>query len=177
MQAAAQLRECADVEKMHFIVVQTIMKYAVEEGGSSLYILAEHICQAVALIKCRIKRRRRYRDMLVLAAKKAIESGARPTALQHYDAMLVLMQPDPWDDNAEDVSYTETLDSHNAAAELCWHQGRYAQAQQLLASIFDGARNAADKALAWIIQSRIQAQQGNVSASFTSYTCPSSRLK
>lgn len=168
MQAAAQLRECADVEKMHYIIVQTIIKYSVGEGGSSIYVLAEHICQSADLIRRRIKGRRFYRDVLVQAAKKATESGARPTALQYYETTLHLMQPDPWDEKVEDVFYEETLDSCNAAAELCWHQGRYAQAQGLLASIFDGARTAADKAPAWIIQSRIQAEQGNVSATFTS---------
>ena len=168
VQAAAQLRECANVEKMHFIIVQTMMKYPIGQGGSSLYVLAEHICQAADLIKRQTKSHRHYRDVLVQAAKKAIESGARPTALQYYECTLRLMQPNPWDDRAEDVFYEETRDSYIAVAELRWHQGRYAQAQALLESVFSGARSAADKAPAWIIQSRIQAQQGKVSATFTS---------
>lgn len=168
MQAAAQLRECADVEKMHFIIVQTIMKYSMGEGGSSLYVLAQHICQSVNLIKRRTERRRHYRDVLVQAAKRAIESGARPTALKYYETTLALMQAHPWDEGVQDVFYEETLDSYTAAAELYWHQGRYSQAQSLLASIFTGARTAANKAPAWIIQSRIQAAQGKISATFTS---------
>jgi predicted ATPase len=168
VQAAAQLRECADVEKMHFIIVQTIMKYSMGEGGLSIYVLAQHICQAVSLIKRRTENRRCYRDVLVKAAKRAIESGARPTALKYYKATLDLMQAYPWDESAQDVFYEETLDSHTAAAELYWHQGRFSQAQSLLASIFTGARTAADKAPAWIIRSRIQAAQGNISATFTS---------
>ena len=153
------------------------MKYTMGGKVSSLYVLAEHICQAVDLIKRRTKSRRYYRGVLVQAAKKAMESGARPTALQYYETTLCLMQPDPWDEKIEDVFYEETLDGYNAAAELCLHQGRYPQAQELLASIFSGARTAADKAPAWIIQSRIQAQQGDTSASFTSYTCPFQVLK
>lgn len=153
---------------MHFIIVQTIMKYPLGEGGSSLYVLAEHICQAANLIKRRTKGHRCYRDVLVQAAKKAIGSGARPTALQYYEITLRLMQQDPWDERVEDVFYEETLDSYIAAAELCWHQGRYPQAHGLLESVFRGARTAADKAPAWIIQSRIQAEQGNISATFTS---------
>ena len=145
-----------------------MLKYPTGEGGSSLYILAEHICQAAELIKCRTKSHRRYRDVLVQAAKKAIGSGARPTALQYYDCMLHLMQPNPWDERGEDVFYEETRDSYIAVAELRWHQGRYAQAQALLESVFSGARSAADKAPAWIIQSRIQAEQGKVSATFAS---------
>jgi predicted ATPase len=153
---------------MHFIIVQTIMKYSKGDGGSSLYVLAQHICEAANLIRHRTKVRRSYRDVLVQAARKAIESGARSTALQYYEVMLRLMQPDPWDEGLEDVSYKETLDSHTAAAELCSHQGQYARAYELLASIFRGARTAADKAPAWIIQSRIQAAQGNISTTLDS---------
>lgn len=144
------------------------MKYAMGEGGSSLYVLAEHICQAANLIKRQTKNHRCYRDVLVQAAKKAIESGARPTALQYYECTLHLMQPNPWDERAEDVFYEETRDSYIAVAELRWHQGRYLQAQEVLESVFDGACTAAEKAPAWIIQSRIQAQQGKTSATFTS---------
>ena len=145
-----------------------MMKYPIGGRGSSLYVLAEHICQAANVIRRQTKSHRCYRDVLVQAAKKAIESGARPTALQYYECTLRLMQSNPWDEQAEDVFYEETRDSYIAAAELCWHQGRYLQAQGLLESLFSGARTAADKAPAWIIQSRIQAEQGRVSATFTS---------
>ncbi len=50
VRASASLRECHDVEKMHFIIVQTMMKYLDLDSGS-LYDRARHICQSVNVIK------------------------------------------------------------------------------------------------------------------------------
>lgn len=167
VRASAALRECHDVEKMHFIIVQTMMEYVDLDSGS-LYDRARHICQCVSVIRDRVGYRRRFRDVLAEAAEKAIKSGARPTALQYYESCLALMQPKPWKEGAPDAYYDETLSLYTKAAELYWHQDRAVEAQNLHDSIFAGARTASDKAPAWILQSKLFAQAGNMAGSFSS---------
>lgn len=167
VRAAAALRECHDVEKMHFIIVQTMMKY-LDLGSGSLYDRARHICQSASVIKGRVEYRHRFRAVLAEAAEKAIKSGARPTALQYYEACLTLMHPKPWKEGAPDAYYEETLSLYTKAAELYWHQDQVIQAQNLLDSIFAGARTASDKAPAWVLQSKLFAQAGNMAGSFSS---------
>lgn len=164
IQASASLRECHNVVKMHFIICQTMMKYS-NLDDRSLYARARHVCQAAELIKGRIRHRRRFRELLFQAAQKAIESGARPTALGYYETGLSLMQDEPWKEGA-DVDYEETLNLYTRAAELYWYQSQYPKAHNLLASIFEGAHTASDKAPAWIILSRLYAYQGDTSAAF-----------
>ena len=167
VRASASLRECHDVEKMHFIIVQTMMKYLDLDSGS-LYDRARHICQSTRVIRARVEYRHRFRALLAEAAEKAIKSGARPTALQYYESCLALMQPKPWKEGARDAYYDETLSLFTKAAELYWHQDQVIEAQNLLDSIFAGARTASDKAPAWILQSKLFAQAGNMPASFSS---------
>ncbi len=116
----------------------------------------------------RVEYRHRFRALLAEAAEKAIKSGARPTALQYYESCLALMQPEPWKEGAPDAYYDETLSLYTKAAELYWHQDRVVEAQNLLDSIFAGARTASDKAPAWILQSKLFAQAGNMAGSFSS---------
>ena len=167
VRASASLRECHDVEKMHFIIVQTMMKY-LDTNSGSLYDRALHICSSASVIKRRVEYRHRFRALLAEAAEKAINSGARPTALQYYESCLALMQPKPWKEGAPDAYYDETLNSYTKAAELYWHQDQVVEAQNLLDSIFAGARTASDKAPAWILQSKMFAQAGNMAGSFSS---------
>lgn len=103
-----------------------------------------------------------------MAAQKAVESGARSSALQYYEACLDLMQPDPWKEGVEDAHYDETLSVYSRAAELYWYQEQHSEAHRLINSIFRGGRSAADKAPAWILQSRLFAQRGDLSAAFQS---------
>lgn len=145
-----------------------MMKYS-NLDDRSYYIRAQHICQAAGVIKSRILHRRRFRELLFQAAQKAIESGARPTALQCYETCIDLMQPDPWIEDDQDVSYDETLSVYTKAAELYWHQGRHPDAEKLLESTFKGARSAADRAPSWVLRSRIYAARGNVLEAFKSY--------
>ena len=152
---------------MHFVIVQTMMKYS-SLDDRSLYARARHVCQAAELIKSRIRHRHRFRELLFQAAQKAIESGARPTALEYYETGLHLMQDDPWEEGA-DVYYEETLNLYTRAAEMYWYQSQYSKAHKLLASIFAGAHTSSDKAPAWIILSRLYAHQGNTSAAFHAY--------
>ena len=166
VQASASLRECHDVEKMHFIIVQTTMKHS-SLDERSLYNRAQHICRSANVINRRVRNRHRFRVLLLEAAEKAIESGARPTALEHCEACLSLMQPEPWKQGAQDVYYEETLNLYTRTAELYWHQGRPVEAQNLLDSIFAGARTPSDKSPAWILQSRLFGQAGNMAGAFT----------
>ena len=167
VRASASLRECQDVEKMHFIIAQTMMKYGDLNSGS-LYDRARHICQSANVIKGRVEYRHRFRSLLAEAAEKAIKAGARPTALHYYETCLGLMQPRPWKEGAPDAYYDETLSLYTKAAELTWHQDHVVEAQNLLDSIFAGARTASDKAPAWILQSKLFAQAGNMAGSFSS---------
>lgn len=134
----------------------------------SLYARAQHVCQAANVIKRRSQHRRPFRDLLVKAAQKAIDSGARTTALQYYETCLELMQPDPWKEGAPDVYYDETLSLYTRAAEVYWFQEQHPEAEKLLASTFVGAHTAADKAYAWILQSRIHAARGDLASAFKS---------
>ena len=99
------------------------------------------------------------------AAQRAIESGARPTALQYYGVCLDLMQPQCWTDGP-DVYYEETLDIYTRAAQLYWHQGQLDKALELASDALGAARSPSDKAPAWIIKSRVLAQQGNMAKAF-----------
>ena len=167
VRASASLKECRDVEKMHFIIAQTMMKY-LDLNNGSLYDRARHICLSAKVIRSRVEYRHRFRALLSEAAEKAIKSGARPTALQYYESCLTLMQPKPWKEGAPDAYYDETLLLYTKAAELYWHQDQFVKAQNLLDSVFSGARTASDKAPAWILQSKLFSQAGNMAGSFSS---------
>lgn len=106
--ASANLRERHDNVKMHFLIVQTMIKYP-NLDGRSLYARAQHICKAANAIRQRVRNRYRFRALLFEAAQTAIESGARSTALEYYETCLALMQADPWKEGASDVFYEETL--------------------------------------------------------------------
>ena len=166
VQASASLRECQKIEKMHFIIVQTMMKYSDPVSRCS-YTQARHICQAARVLRNRVDHRYRFRALLCEAAEKAVESGARPTALGYYETCLAILQPHPWKEGAGDCFYEETLSLYTKAATLYLHQGRPLDAQDLLDSIFAGARTASDKAPAWILQSKLFSQAGNMAGAFT----------
>lgn len=159
VQASASLRECYDVEQMHFIIACTMMATTRPDDGGSLYAKARHIRASAKLIKHRIPNRQQYREILMHAARRAIESGSRATALQHFEVCLLLMQTEPWASG-----YSETLEVYTKAAELYWYQGQFQQADGLLTAIIVNARTASDKAPAWVIHSRLLARQGNLPA-------------
>lgn len=144
-----------------------MMKYS-NIDNTSIYSRARHVCLAASVIKSRVHDRERFRKLLFEAAQRAVESGARASALQYYEACLDLMQPDPWKEGVDDAYYHETLSIYSKAAELYWYQEQHSEAHRLIASIFRGGRSAADKAPAWILQSRLFAQRGDLSAAFKS---------
>lgn len=149
---------------MHFHIAQTLMKYS-NLDSRSLYAKAQHICQAESLIKDRVHHRSSYREILIQAAQRAIDSGARPTALQYYKVCLNLMQPNPWD-AAPDVYYDETLDVFTRTAQLCSHQGLLERARQLASEALEATCVASDRAPLWIITSRLLSQQGDIAGAF-----------
>ncbi|KAL9126028.1 MAG: hypothetical protein Q9217_004849 [Psora testacea] len=165
VRAASSLFECQDVEKMHFIIALTMMKDSPMDGRS-LYARAQHVSQAAKIIKARVQQRRPFRSLLSEGAAKAIESGARSTALQYYETCLLLLQSDPWKEYAQDVDFDETLSLYTNAAELYWYQGQHTESQNLLNAIFANARTAAQKASAWIIQSKLLSGRGNIKGAF-----------
>ena len=62
---------------------------------------------------------------------------------------------------------SENLANYLAAAELYWYQGRPVDAQNLLDSLFAGAHEPSERAPAWILQSKLFAQAGNLHGAFT----------
>lgn len=123
--------------------------------------IASHICESVDIIRQRVRIRRPYRQLLFDCAKLCTERGARPTAAKFYTNAVALLQPDPWNDGAEDVSYEETSQLYLRAAECYLYMGNHGAANALLGTIFRSARNAVDKAPASILQSRIFSQAGD----------------
>ena len=164
MQASTALRECHNSTKMHFIICQTLMKYF-STDERSLYNRAQHICQAASVIKERIVHRSRFRELLYNAGRKAADSGAKATGLTYLETCLDLMQSNPWEEGP-DVYYDETVNVYTKTAEMYWLQGRKPESQILLQSILRHGRSAADKAPAWVIQSRIHSQNGDLDAAF-----------
>ncbi|KAL8762589.1 MAG: hypothetical protein Q9184_001443 [Pyrenodesmia sp. 2 TL-2023] len=164
VQASASLRECQDVEKMHFYIAQTLMRYFCADHNS-LHTRAQHICQAASLIKEKVQHRSRYREALSQAAQRAIDAGARPTALQYLSVCLNLMQPQPWKEGP-DVYYEETLDVFSRAAQLYWHQGDIERAMRLASDALEATSSPADRAPLWIITSRLLSQQGDLAGAF-----------
>ncbi|KAH6850939.1 hypothetical protein B0I37DRAFT_125124 [Chaetomium sp. MPI-CAGE-AT-0009] len=159
IQAAAALKEC-NARWMHFAIAQVLLKdYSSDLGLKDS--AASHICESVDIIKSRITHRRPFRNLLFERAHEATESGARPTAAKYFSNAVALLQSNPWDESAEDVSYDETLQIYLQAAECYLFMGHQSAASVLLQTIFDHARTDLDKAPAWVLQSRIFAQSGD----------------
>ncbi len=156
--AAGSLTACGNIEKNHFLIAQTMMKYP---DNRSLYTRSSHICHAIELIKKRFEFRSSYRDLLCRAAEQASESGARSTALHYYTSCMALLQPDPWDDNLPDVYYEETLQLYTRSAECYWYQGNSVEALKLLDIMMSRIKSPEDKSPGWVLQSRILAQAGS----------------
>ncbi|KAH0558987.1 hypothetical protein GP486_004400, partial [Trichoglossum hirsutum] len=157
VQAAASLRECRNIQKMHLIVAQVMMKYYPDE--KDIYVRSDHVCHAVPIILKRFPVRAEFRDLLFQAAQRASESGARHAAINYYRNCIQLLQPDPWTDGPPDVCYSETLQLFTRAAECYWYQGHFDEALSILQITFNEAKSPVDKAPSWILQSRLFAQR------------------
>ncbi|KAF3070526.1 Two-component system protein A [Daldinia childiae] len=159
VQAAASLKEC-NTPQMHFAIAQTLLKHHGTEVKARDNTAA-HISEAVEIIKCKVHVRQPYRKHLMDCAALAVESGARSTAAKYYHSAIMLLQPDPWVDGPEDIDYEETLKLHLRAAECYIYMGNNAAAHNLANAILNGAKTAEDKAPAWLLLARVQAQNGN----------------
>ncbi|EEY16894.1 autoinducer 2 sensor kinase/phosphatase luxQ [Verticillium alfalfae VaMs.102] len=93
-----------------------------------------HICESAELIKRRVKIREPFRTLLLECAATATENEARPTA----------------------AKYT-------ASAECSLYMNQK-KSESSLSILFDKGRTAIDKAPAYVLQSRIHAQAGDVTA-------------
>lgn len=166
--ASVDLEECV-TGKMHFIIAQTLLKYYAVEARQ-MESTALHICKAKDIIKARIAYRREFRKLLSDLAQVATGSGARPTAAGYYSTAVDLLQGGAWIENedSKDVFYDETLQLHFHAAECHLYMGSLPTANDLLTVIFNNARSAIDKAPAYVLQSRIFAQNGNSLAALIS---------
>jgi signal transduction histidine kinase/DNA-binding response OmpR family regulator/tetratricopeptide (TPR) repeat protein len=159
VQAAAALKEC-NPRMMHFVIAQTLLKYY-SFDRKWRDSTASHICEAVDIIKRRVPTRQPFRKLLSECAQTATVNGARPTAAKYYSNAVALLQANPWDDNLEDVSYAETMLLYLRAAECYLYMDRLSAASDVLQTVFASARTEADKAAAWVLESRIHAQGGN----------------
>ena len=164
IQAAASLSEC-NGPKMHFVIAQTLLKYYSADERSR-ETTASHICESIGIIKEQVLHRQSFRKLLFECAQAAAESGARPTASKFYANCFALLQANPWDDGATDVYYEETLQLFVRAAETYLYLGEYSDANHLLSTVFKNAKTPVDKAPAWVLQSRVYAQEGDSSAAF-----------
>ncbi|KAJ0362855.1 hypothetical protein COL26b_013199 [Colletotrichum chrysophilum] len=166
IQASAALKEC-NARKMHFVIAQTLLKYYSADPRAKDNT-ASHICESVDIIKKRVPRREPYRKLLFDCAQAAVENCARPTASKFYSTAVALLQPDPWNDELEDVSYDETMQLHLRAAECYLYMGNHGAANALLETVFRCARSPLDKAPAYVLQSRTLAQIGNAKGALAS---------
>ncbi|KAG9234466.1 HHK1, histidine kinase-group X protein [Amylocarpus encephaloides] len=162
---AAQSLADFNTPKMHFIIALTLLKYHSVDGRSRDDI-ASHISQCTSIIKKQVLHRHRFRSLLFGCAQAASESGARSTAAGYYASCFALLQADPWTDGEPDVYPDETLEMHIRAAECYLYLGQFSDAKSLLAVVFSNASTPVDKAPAWILQSRVLAQEGDTPAAF-----------
>lgn len=159
--ASNELAVCTP-RKMHYVIARTLLEYYSDDLRVR-DTTAAHICDSVDVIKKRVLKRQPYRQLLFDCGRIATENGARPTAAKYYSNAIALLQPEPWEDDDVDASYDETLQLYLRAAECYLYVGHHSLANGILATIYRCAKLAIDKAPAWIIQSRIYAQDGNAS--------------
>ncbi|EXJ87783.1 hypothetical protein A1O1_04710 [Capronia coronata CBS 617.96] len=167
LKAANDMRECQNVTKMHFIIAEAMMP-SLSQCRYNLYALARHICLAADIVKDRVPTRMRYRDVLWRGAQKAIETGAKQTALWYYKTGVKLLQDDKWNTDNPDVFYDETLQLLVNTAESMYVQGEKEEALQLVEETFAHARCSADKTRSFILKGRILASQGKFLEAFAS---------
>jgi signal transduction histidine kinase/predicted ATPase len=164
IQAAASLQE-GDESLMHFVMAQTLVEYySLDENYRS--IAAFSICESVSQIKSSVAHRQSFRRVLLDYAHILCESGFRSAAVKVYASCIALLQDDMWNNDANDVSYEETLQVYTGAAECSLYCGQYQAAKRLLLSVSSNAKTAVDKAPSWILQSRAFSQEGDSTSAF-----------
>ncbi|KAF3491203.1 two-component sensor protein histidine protein kinase [Arthroderma uncinatum] len=170
-QAVASMRQCHNSEKMHFIIIQTMMKY-LPDDDTTLHAKARHISLSSRLIKERIPIRTTYRDVLYRAGLAGYKSGAKATALKNYQQCIFLLQDNAWDADTPDAYYDETRELYIQTAEMHLALGQTAETLDALNVIFKNARTAPCKARAWTLRSRVHSVKGNICAALDAlFTC------
>ena len=127
--AACPLCDDYHVEEMHYVISMAMLKHEpydpITQPSTVLFDQARHICEALDVIKQRVRNRAAYRDLLYQAAETARESGARTSGLHYFKCCIDLLQEDPWNDSKEDSSYAETLALYTRAAEAYWYMNDF----------------------------------------------------
>ena len=165
LNAANSMRECQNTTKMHFIITQAMMSY-LSMCRFNLYPLARHICLCADIIKDRSRIRQKYRDVLWRGAQKAMESGAKSTALWYYETSIKLLQDNPWKLDAEDVSYDETLQLYVNTAEILYAVSKDNECLALLDETYKYARCNADRTRSYILHGRLYSRRGQYDLAF-----------
>ncbi|GAB7347643.1 hypothetical protein MBLNU459_g4512t2 [Dothideomycetes sp. NU459] len=173
MQAAETLADEYSKDEMHFVIATSMMKHDPYDRSTKmtkvLFDQARHICNSIEVIKQRKPDQvLPYRDLLYQAAETSREQGARSISLFFYQHCLLLLPDDPWDEESSDTTYSETLTLLTKAAAAYWYLGYFDESRTILNEIFQNARESADKTPAFIIQSRMYAQQGDSLTAFSS---------
>ncbi|KAF1983499.1 hypothetical protein K402DRAFT_382601 [Aulographum hederae CBS 113979] len=152
-------------EEMHFVIAKNMVEHDFRDNtttsSKALYVRSRHVCLAIDIIKAKVKTRAPYRDLLYQSAEFACDSGARSTGLFYFTHCLKLLQDDPWNEKNPDVNYEETLTLYTRTAECFWYETMFEKTLGLLQVIFERAKDAVDRAPAWVIQSRVYAARGD----------------
>tara|TARA_R110002003_G_scaffold104_57_gene8709 strand:- start:2309 stop:3994 length:1686 start_codon:yes stop_codon:yes gene_type:complete len=169
--AANSLDQNWNTQMMHYLIAKIVTtgnEYHddLTVGSKALYMRARHICLAAELLKSRESSRATFRDVLYQAGETACESGARSMGIYYFAHCLMLLQDDPWNSDAPDVSYQETLQLFVRSAECYWHQGMLDEALSLIRTTFKNARDPCDMASSFILQSRVHAVRGDSFGAF-----------
>ncbi|KAJ5612663.1 hypothetical protein N7510_005857, partial [Penicillium lagena] len=154
-----------DKDFVNFMKAQVLFQYY-SHDDKYRSMLASALIESAPIIKGSVAIRKPFRNFLFEYANAASETGLRSTAINSYASCITLLQEDIWNDDAVDVSYSETLQIFTSAAECYLYQGQHDEASRLLHAILSNARSPVDKAPTWILQSRMLAQLGNSTGAF-----------
>jgi signal transduction histidine kinase/AmiR/NasT family two-component response regulator/tetratricopeptide (TPR) repeat protein len=154
-----------DQHHVEFIKAQVLLQYY-SHDEKYRNMLASAIIESATIINDSVANRKPFRKFLFDYAKAASDSGFRSADIKSYPGCILLLQEDMWNDDAEDVSYDETLQIFTSAAEAYLYRGQHAEASRLLDSMLSNARSPVDKAPSWMLQSRMLAQLGDSSGAF-----------
>ena len=154
---------CQNPEEMHYQIAKLMVE---RDEENSFYIRAAHICASVQVIRQKELDRKAYRDVLYQAAERAIDSGGQAAGSEYLANCLILLQKHPWDQSYPDVSYRETLNLYNKAANAYAHGGKPESSLDLIREILKHAETTLDRVPAYLIQSQIIARGGDMPAAF-----------
>lgn len=100
--------------------------------------------------------------MLQEAASRLVESQSIDTRLKYLSNAITLLQDEPWDDEKEDCSYSETLLLHIQTSEAYSRTPYTEAAQRLLETALQYSKTVFDKVPSSILLSRILVKKGQM---------------